>query len=158
MCIRGPASHTPHRWIDWAQTHGSRETLNRKLRFAEPVFGPAAVRPCLGQIGIEHKRSINQGGAYPEIESNIHQCIPTGGESDRVILAQLDRSLSKPCHLGNLVRCDWKIAISLGVPVAMGRTTVGARKVRVEFDRAIKQMQCLVVRLSGKLIKLGQTT
>ena len=66
---------------------------DRKLRFAEPVVGPAAVRPCLGQIGIERKRSIDQGGALPKIASNIHQCVPAGGESDRVILAQLDRSL-----------------------------------------------------------------
>ena len=72
MGKRGPASHCWHPRIKWAQAHGAREALNPRFRLAEKDFYPAAVRPCLGQIGIEHKRSIDQGGAYFEIASNNH--------------------------------------------------------------------------------------
>ena len=59
MCIRGPASHCCHPRIKWAQAHGTREALDRRFRLAEPDFYPAAEKPCLGQIGIEHKRAID---------------------------------------------------------------------------------------------------
>ncbi len=70
MCMRGPDLHCCQPRIKWAQAHGMREALERRFRLAEPDFGPAAVKPCLGQIGIEHKRSIDQGGAYLEIANN----------------------------------------------------------------------------------------
>ena len=57
--------------IKWAQAHGTREALDRRFRLAEVVFYPAAEKPCLGQIGIEHKRAIDQAGAYLEIANNI---------------------------------------------------------------------------------------
>ena len=69
--MRGPASHSCHPRIKWAQAHGTREALDRRFRLAEKVFYPAAAKPCLGQIGIEHKRAIDQGGAYLEIANNI---------------------------------------------------------------------------------------
>ena len=68
--MRGPASHSCYPRIKWAQAHGTREALNRRFRLAEKVFYPAAVKPCLGQIGIEHKRTIDQDGAYPEVAHN----------------------------------------------------------------------------------------
>src|SRR5258707_14678385 len=67
MCMRGPASDTHHP-IKWAQAHGTREALDRRFRRAEPVFHPAAVKPCLGQIGIEHKRAIDKGGGWLKID------------------------------------------------------------------------------------------
>ena len=33
-------------------------------------FYPAAAKPCLGQVGIEHERAIDKGGAYLEIANN----------------------------------------------------------------------------------------
>ena len=48
-----------HPRIKWAQAHGTREALDRQFRLAELVFYPAAETPCLGQIGIEHKRAID---------------------------------------------------------------------------------------------------
>ena len=113
--MRGPASHSYHRRIKWAQAHGTREALDRQFRLAEEVFYPAAETPCLGRIGIEHKRAIDQGGAYLEIANNKRQRPPAGGERDRVILAQLNRPLSEPCHFGNLVRRDRNPAIGLGM-------------------------------------------
>src|SRR5258708_7577147 len=59
MCMRGPASHYYQRRIKWTQAHGTREALNRQFWLAEPDFGPTAERPCLRQIGIEHKRAID---------------------------------------------------------------------------------------------------
>src|ERR1700692_2554725 len=59
MCMRGPGAHCCRPRIKWAQTHGMREALDPRFRLAEPVFYPAAVIPCLGQIGIEHKRAID---------------------------------------------------------------------------------------------------
>ena len=32
---------------------------------------PSRRKPCIGQIGIEHQRAIDKGGAYPEIANNI---------------------------------------------------------------------------------------
>ena len=57
--MRGPSPRGCHPRIKWAQAHGTREALNRRFRLAELVFYPAAVKPCLGQIGIEHKRAID---------------------------------------------------------------------------------------------------
>jgi hypothetical protein len=54
--MRSPGSHFCRSRIKWAQAPGTREALDRRFRIAEPVFYPAAVRPCLGQIGIEHDR------------------------------------------------------------------------------------------------------
>ncbi len=69
--MRGPGSHYYQRRIKWAQAHGTREALDRRFRLAEKVFYPPAEIPCLGRIGIEHKRSIDQGVAYLEIANNI---------------------------------------------------------------------------------------
>ena len=52
------------------EAHGAREALDRRFRLAEPIFHPAAPKPCLGQIGIEHQRAIDQGGASAEIAYN----------------------------------------------------------------------------------------
>ena len=71
MCMRGPDLHCRQPRIKWAQTHGMREALERRFRLAELDFDPGAVHPCLGQIGIERKRAIDQGGAYPKIANNI---------------------------------------------------------------------------------------
>ena len=71
MCIRGPDMHSCHPRIKWAQAHDTREALERRFRLAEPVFYPAAEIPSLGQIGIEHKRAIDQGGAHFKIANNI---------------------------------------------------------------------------------------
>src|SRR5258707_14328492 len=59
MRMRDPASHSCHPTIKWAQAHGAREALDRRLRLTDPVFYPAAAKPCLGHIGIEHKRAID---------------------------------------------------------------------------------------------------
>jgi len=59
MCIRGPGSHSHQPRIKWAQAHGTCEALDRRFRLAEPEFYPAAEIPCLGQIGIKHKRAID---------------------------------------------------------------------------------------------------
>ena len=57
--MRGPSPHSCRPRIKWAQAHGTREAFDRRFRLAEVVFCPAAVKPCLGQIGIEHKRAID---------------------------------------------------------------------------------------------------
>ena len=67
MGKRGSASHSCHKRTKWAQAQGTSEALDRRLRLAEPDFHPAAPKPCLGQIGIEHKRAIAQGGTCLEI-------------------------------------------------------------------------------------------
>src|SRR6266852_2103662 len=71
MGKRGPGPHSAHPRIKWAQAHGTCEALNRQFWLAEKDFCPAAPMPCLGRIGIENKRSIDQGGASPEIANNI---------------------------------------------------------------------------------------
>src|SRR5260370_8287587 len=103
MGIRGPASHCSHKRIKWAQAHSTREALDRRFWLAEKVFYPAAPIPCLGQIGIERKRAIDQGGTYFEIPSNIRQCMPAVGEPDRVTLAQLHPPLRQPLPFRNLL-------------------------------------------------------
>lgn len=67
MCIRGPASEIHRSRVKRAQAHGTRKALDRRFRFAEPALCPAAEIPCLCQIGIERKGSIDQGGACPKI-------------------------------------------------------------------------------------------
>ena len=69
--MRGPGLHSCHKRIKWAQAHDTRKALDRQFRLAEKDFYPAAVIPCPGRIGIEHKRAIDQGGAYLEITNNI---------------------------------------------------------------------------------------
>ena len=71
MGIRGSASHCCHPPTKWAQAQGTSEALDRRFRLAEQDFYPAAQIPCLGQIGIEHKRTIDQGGTCIEIANNI---------------------------------------------------------------------------------------
>jgi hypothetical protein len=38
---------------------GAREALDRRFRLAKPNFHPAAEMPCLGQLGVELKRTID---------------------------------------------------------------------------------------------------
>ena len=43
-----------------AQTHGARETFDRRHRLAEPIFHPTAEVPCLSQIDIQTDGSLQR--------------------------------------------------------------------------------------------------
>src|SRR5690242_19279600 len=158
MSIGGSALHHHRSRIKWTKAHGTREAVNRCFRLAEPGFCPTAKSPCLSQIGIQRKRSINQGRARFKLVSYIHECISAHSESGRVIFAELNRPLSELCYFGNLIRCDQSPAIGFGRDVASGRPSVGRRKIRIEFDRAAEQAQCVVVCLSACELKLSRRT
>jgi hypothetical protein len=118
--VRSPVPYSCDPRIEWVQAHGARKAFNRRFRLAQPELHPAALRPCLRQIGIEHKRTIDQAGAYIEIASNIRQRPSAGDDCDGVILAKLNRPPSEPRHFNNLVGRSCNPGLSLGIGMALG--------------------------------------
>ena len=62
MRIRNPGSNAVHPRIKRVEAHGVREAFDSWLRLARPVLYPTTSEPRIGQIGIEQKRAIDQGG------------------------------------------------------------------------------------------------
>jgi hypothetical protein len=64
------------------------------FRISKPDSHPATATPRLGQIGIEHKRAIDQGCANAEVTNNKRQRPSAAAEHPRVIFAEFKRPMS----------------------------------------------------------------
>ena len=95
--MRDPASHANHPWINWVQAHGTREPLDRRPPFAQPVF---FIQPPHNHASAKLESSTSAQSSklapQPEVANNVRQRKPAGGEHDRVILAQLNCALNEP--------------------------------------------------------------
>jgi hypothetical protein len=79
--------------------------LDCQFRIAKPDSHPATATPRLGQIGIEHKRAIDQRCANAEVTNNKRQRPSATAEHPCVIFAEFKRPLSQPRRFSKLVRC-----------------------------------------------------
>src|SRR5262249_18592331 len=77
-------------WIEWAQTHGASNVINRRVRLAEPDSHKPAVVPRRCQVRIEYKSPIDERRAGVELKCSIEPVCPEMGSG---------RSIDKlPCH------------------------------------------------------------
>jgi hypothetical protein len=64
-------SKRTHDRIEWAQTHGASNVINRHVRLAEPDSHKPAVVPRRCQVRIEYESPIDERGAGVEIVAGL---------------------------------------------------------------------------------------
>ena len=90
---RRSALHSIHFGIERTRAHGVSQSLDRIVWFAPHDLHEAAEEPGGREVWIEEQRLIDERDAAIEVAYEIRQRVSSAGESDSIILAELDRAM-----------------------------------------------------------------
>src|SRR5262249_5784756 len=138
MRERGPNMHIIEDGIEWAQTHCACMLLDRQVYFASIGPYPAAEVPRCRQVRVQYKCPINEGCALIKVTNKPGERMPSPGQGDRVILAQLHSRPSQPCAFGSFLRAVDHPAIELPPDVAPRGHAIGRGKPGIELNSLVE--------------------
>jgi hypothetical protein len=119
--------HVVENGIEWAETHGTCLVLDRQIKFTAIGPYPAAEVPRSRLVGIERQCPVDESGIVIKVTVKLGERVPAPGQSDRVILAQLDGPLGEPRASRGFMRAVDYPAIEPSPDVAPGGHIVRRR-------------------------------
>ena len=90
---RRSALHSIHLGIERTRAHGVSQSFDRIVWFASHDLHEAAKEPRGREVWIEEQSLIDERNATIEVADEIRQRVTSAGESDSVILAELDSTI-----------------------------------------------------------------
>src|SRR5262245_15923093 len=139
MSIRSPELHKDARGIHRAQAHRLRKVIDSTIRFAEPHFDPAAVKPPQGQVRINQQCLVKKGSAIIKISDDIGERVSSVTEGGCVVRCQLHSASGQPSSFGNLLLSIDDPERGLAHAKARRCDGICHRKIRITLYGLVKQ-------------------
>src|SRR3954451_5029711 len=143
--------------IERAEMHGADEVFDRRLLLATEELDPAADVPCRGQVRIERKGPVDENGSAVHIATHRGNCMGGLGESDSVILGQLNRLPREPRAFRSFARPVDDPAVRLALNVAVGGHPVSGREFGIDLNGPMELAQRIAYAIPTPPVQLSQT-
>src|SRR5215475_2737319 len=133
------------------------KALDGPIRFAEPEFDEAAVRPRPSQVRIDQQCSVKKGSAIIDISDDIGERVSRHTECSSVVLTQLYGPSSQPSSFGSLSLSVDDPAGPLASAKARRGCDIRRGEIRIKFNGFVKQAERFLIRLPSPFVKICQS-